>query len=297
MPFAEVVPSPHLHKFLLRGCSCRPHGKDTLCQKHAAARDKQLPPVPPSSQVARHRLRKALHTHGDVCHFEVQIAGFRGWQPACTINADVLAQHFASRADSNIRRRRERRVQARKQRWTGFRPRRPRTFVGPWHSVAPKQLCLGFNNAFFLLPFVWFAPQYHVPGKCLMFFCHAGARAKRTRNQRRRPTQLPEAPDICSQCPSLVCSLTCWKSLGPRACPKGTTLQRRWLTDCPGCRPLCMTMLVILRLCVTRSGRHLPWQPGSLTWILSLIISTAGDIAVSGAKRLACPACNATKIF
>ena len=110
MPFAEVVPSPHLHKFLLRGCSCRPHGKDTLCQKHAAARDKQLPPVPPSSQVARHRLRKALHTHGDVCHFEVQIAGFRGWQPACTINADVLAQHFASRADSNIRRRRERRV-------------------------------------------------------------------------------------------------------------------------------------------------------------------------------------------
>ena len=47
MPFAEVVESPHLHKLLLRGCSSRPHGKDTLCQKHAAARDKQLPPIDP----------------------------------------------------------------------------------------------------------------------------------------------------------------------------------------------------------------------------------------------------------
>lgn len=37
MPFAEVLPSPHLNKVLLRGCSCRPHGKDTLCKKHAAA--------------------------------------------------------------------------------------------------------------------------------------------------------------------------------------------------------------------------------------------------------------------
>lgn len=143
MPFAEVVESPHLHKLLLRGCSSRPHGKDTLCQKHAAARDKQLPPIDPSSQVSRHRLRKALHADGDVCHFEVQIAGFRGWQPACTINADVLAQHFARQADSNIRRRRERRVEARKQKWTGMRPRRARTFLAPWHSAGPKQESLG----------------------------------------------------------------------------------------------------------------------------------------------------------
>ena len=146
MPFAEVLPSPHLNKVLLRGCSCRPHGKDTLCKKHAAARDKQLPPPDPSSQVSRHRLRKALHNDGDVCHFEVQISGFRGWQPACTINENVLAQHFALQADRNIRRRRQWRAEARRKKWTGFCYRRPRTFLAPWHSAGPKHQILGTDH-------------------------------------------------------------------------------------------------------------------------------------------------------
>ena len=84
----------------------------------------------------------------DVCHFEVQISGFRGWQPACAIKEDVLAQHFARQADANIRRRRERRVQARKQKWTGMRPRPRRSFLASWHSAGPKQQLLG--NSFFL---------------------------------------------------------------------------------------------------------------------------------------------------
>ncbi|CAJ1366506.1 unnamed protein product, partial [Effrenium voratum] len=124
MPFAEVVPSPHLRKLLLRGCSSRPHGKDTLCKQHAAARDKQLPPLDPSSQVSHHRLRKALHQDSDACHFEVQISGFRGWQPAY-----VLAQHFARQADANIRSRPA----------SSMRPRPRRSFLASWHSAGPKQ--------------------------------------------------------------------------------------------------------------------------------------------------------------
>lgn len=74
MPFAEVVPSPHLNKLLLRGCSARPHGRDTLCWKHAQDRDR--PQQHRAETIARHRLKKALHTDGDVCHFEVQLEGF-----------------------------------------------------------------------------------------------------------------------------------------------------------------------------------------------------------------------------
>lgn len=35
VPFAELLPSPHVNKLLLRGCS-KPSAKDTLCRKHAA---------------------------------------------------------------------------------------------------------------------------------------------------------------------------------------------------------------------------------------------------------------------
>ena len=54
--------------------------------------------------------------------------------------------------DSNIRRRRERRVQSRKQKWTGMRPRRARTFLAPWHSAGPKEQSLGFCIRCFWLP-------------------------------------------------------------------------------------------------------------------------------------------------
>ena len=137
MPFAEVVPSPHLNKLLLRGCSARPHGRDTLCWKHAQDRDR--PQQHRAETIARHRLKKALHTDGDVCHFEVQLEGFRGWQPACTIKEEVLAKYFASQADKNIRRRRQCRVEARAQKWTGLRPRRAKTFLAPWHSAQPRE--------------------------------------------------------------------------------------------------------------------------------------------------------------
>ena len=139
MPFAEVVSSPHLNKFLLRGCSAMPHGRDTLCRKHAADTDRDRPQQPRAETVAKHRLKRALHREGDVCHLEVKLEACRGWQPACTVREEALANYFASKADRNIRRRRERRIEARSRKWTGFRPRRARSFLGPWHSAQPRQ--------------------------------------------------------------------------------------------------------------------------------------------------------------
>ena len=43
MPFAELLPSKHVHSLLLRRCSLRPHGRDSLCLKHASCRDAPLP--------------------------------------------------------------------------------------------------------------------------------------------------------------------------------------------------------------------------------------------------------------
>ncbi|CAK9030322.1 unnamed protein product [Durusdinium trenchii] len=137
MPFAEVIASPYLNKLLLRGCSAMPHGRDTLCCKRAGDRDR--PQQPRAEQVGRHRLKRALHSQGDVCHLEIQTQGHGGWQPACAVKEEALAKYFASQADRNIRRRRERRVEARSQKWAGFRPRRARTFLAPWHSIQPRQ--------------------------------------------------------------------------------------------------------------------------------------------------------------
>ncbi|CAK9013513.1 unnamed protein product, partial [Durusdinium trenchii] len=67
-PYAEVIPSRHLNKLLLRGCSLRPHGTDTLCRHHAAARDRFASQA--LGTIGRHRLRRALHSADDVCHLE-----------------------------------------------------------------------------------------------------------------------------------------------------------------------------------------------------------------------------------
>ncbi|CAJ1402387.1 unnamed protein product [Effrenium voratum] len=136
MPFAEVVPSPHVGKLLLRGCSQRPHGADTLCCVHAADRD--LPGRPCHGEIGSHRLKRALHAEGDVCHLEVRLAGFGSWQPACTVGQEMLARYFANLADANIRRRRQKRVESRAKKWIGMRPRR-RTFLAPWSSARARQ--------------------------------------------------------------------------------------------------------------------------------------------------------------
>ena len=62
--FAQVVPCDQVGKFLIRGCSARPVGSDTLCQQHAAARDASLPPQ--YAEIAAHRLLRALHSPDDV---------------------------------------------------------------------------------------------------------------------------------------------------------------------------------------------------------------------------------------
>ena len=102
MPYAEVVPVKEVNKQLLRGCSLRPCGRDTLCAKHAACRDEASSS---SATIAKHRLKKALHTSDDVCHLEVQLENVRNWQPAVTVRESVLSQYFASLADRNIRQR------------------------------------------------------------------------------------------------------------------------------------------------------------------------------------------------
>lgn len=100
VPFAELLPSPHVNKLLLRGCSCKPSANDTLCRKHAADRDRPL--LPMYAEIGRHRLKKALHSPGDVCFLEIQMSGYRSWQPACTIPEAALAKYFAERASHNI---------------------------------------------------------------------------------------------------------------------------------------------------------------------------------------------------
>ena len=100
VPYAEILESPRVNKLLLRGCSCKPMRKDTLCRKHAEDRDRAVPPM--YAEIGRHRLKKALHSPGDVCFLEVQMSGYRSWQPACTVPELALAKYFAERASRNI---------------------------------------------------------------------------------------------------------------------------------------------------------------------------------------------------
>ena len=137
MPFAEVADQPTLGKRLLRGCSCRPHGKGTLCQKHAFA-------LQPSSSAAgthilKHKLRRALHGNDDVTHLEVMLKGFRArWQPACTIDAGTLASYFAQGADARIQARRRRRFKLRSKGVRGKRGRKEQSFMASWSSLGPR---------------------------------------------------------------------------------------------------------------------------------------------------------------
>ena len=58
-----------LGKLLLRGCSARPHGKDTLCRRHIAFRDA---PRADRLQVGVHRPKRALYSSDDVCHLKAK---------------------------------------------------------------------------------------------------------------------------------------------------------------------------------------------------------------------------------
>ncbi|CAK9073030.1 Retrovirus-related Pol polyprotein from transposon TNT 1-94 [Durusdinium trenchii] len=105
MPYAEVIPCPLIGKLLLRDCSRRPYGKDTLCRQRATLRDEA--PRPSHVEIGRHRLRRALRTEGDVQYLEIQMEGHGNWQPAATVHEETLRRYFATLADGNIRRRRE----------------------------------------------------------------------------------------------------------------------------------------------------------------------------------------------
>lgn len=104
MPYAEVIPCPLIGKLLLRDCSRRPYGKDTLCRQRATLRDEA--PRPSHVEIGRHRLRRALRTEGDVQYLEIQMEGHGNWQPAATVHEETLRRYFATLADGNIRRRR-----------------------------------------------------------------------------------------------------------------------------------------------------------------------------------------------
>lgn len=100
VPYAEIVQSPHVNKLLLRGCSCKPLPKDTLCQKHAEDRDRLVAPM--YADIGRHRLKKALRNPGDVSFLEIQRSGFRSWEPASVVPEAALAKYFAERASQSI---------------------------------------------------------------------------------------------------------------------------------------------------------------------------------------------------
>ena len=138
MPFAETVRCEALGVFLLRGCPCRPRGTETLCQRHACARDSQ--PDDGSAEVSAHRLIRALHKQPSM-HLQVQLKGFqKRWQPACTVPEEKLAKYFAVRSHARIEERRKRRVAFRALRLLGRQGhRREPTFMASWSSAAPKE--------------------------------------------------------------------------------------------------------------------------------------------------------------
>ena len=137
MPFSEVVDQPLLGKRLLRGCSCRPCGKGTMCRKHALALGKAS--VAPGVRVKKHRLKRALRSKGDVAHLEVQLEGHSArWQPACTVDEAQLAGYFATRADARIQARRARRFLLRSQGARGKRGRKETSFMATWSSLGPR---------------------------------------------------------------------------------------------------------------------------------------------------------------
>ena len=133
----QVVPCDAVGKFLIRGCSARLSGKDTLCQAHAAARDAQVQPM--YAEIEAHRLVRALHAPDDVQFLEIKLQDFRGWQPSCAIPEENLQQYFAKKADERIRLRRYRAQTHRNQRKISAKPMRPKTFLSSWSSVSPKQ--------------------------------------------------------------------------------------------------------------------------------------------------------------
>ena len=86
-----------------------------------------------------HRLRRALHRHGDTTHLEVQLEGCSArWQPACTVDEAALAAYFAHGADARIQQRRQRRFQLRAQGSRGKRLRKETSFMASWSSAGPR---------------------------------------------------------------------------------------------------------------------------------------------------------------
>jgi hypothetical protein len=137
MPFAEVVFCAELNKNLLRGCSDRPSGKGTLCAKHSRAVDASQSPA--FADVAKHRLRRALHDKSDFAHLEVQLVGFSNrWQPASTVDASKLEAYFATRADAKIQGRRKRRMLLRSQGVLAKRRRKGTSYIASWSSTGPR---------------------------------------------------------------------------------------------------------------------------------------------------------------
>ena len=99
VPCAEILESPHV-KLLMRGCSCKPSAKDTLRHRHMEDSDRPVPPM--YAEIGRHRLKKALHSPGDVCFLEIEMSGCGGWIPANTVPEEALAKYFAEGASRNI---------------------------------------------------------------------------------------------------------------------------------------------------------------------------------------------------
>ena len=136
MPFAEVVDCSELGKRLLRGCSCRPDGKITLCRKHTMA---LAAGAATHTKIRKHRLRPPLHGKDDVTCLEVQLEGHSNrWQPACTVDEQHLAEYFASQADTRIQARRKRRLELRSQGVRGKRRRKETSFMASWSSAGPR---------------------------------------------------------------------------------------------------------------------------------------------------------------
>lgn len=133
-PCAETVFFEALQLYLVRGCPESPAQKGVLCAAHATLRSQpELTGV-----IAKHRMVQHL-AELPFLELQVQLTGFAAiWQPAGTMNSDVLQAYFAKQGEEVIEARRRKRAEQREQ---ARRPVKER-FLGDWSSKAVKTKCV-----------------------------------------------------------------------------------------------------------------------------------------------------------
>ncbi|CAK0853929.1 unnamed protein product [Prorocentrum cordatum] len=134
-PCAEAVYSDELGMHLVRGCPDTPLQKGVLCRRH-----QELAAVPSQTGIGTHiEAHRVLAPLATVAFLdvEVRLAGSDRFQPACTVDNDLVQSYFARNAEVVLQERKRRRQERRDLR-VG---RAPAFCLGDWASREPKDKC------------------------------------------------------------------------------------------------------------------------------------------------------------